>query len=397
MLTLTHEVSYPPNAQMRLAASFVRFLRRVRQRGYADSYYDPEPLADFWEQYQNVSPRSQYYIYAAERFGRIVQRITRRDITWCEACECILWIELSHNVGQTVCSQCYQEYSYCDHCEECYHNDSRNEHEHPSTGRSKCVAPHLSFKFPVRCLDREIQNDERVTVTLPTGHISPEGLDSIFRYVYAETQNSGLYYALADSEIGTQWVTREGNFPKRVAKLCLQNGTKLTPTLLTQIGNLAKQHTSTTSDFDIEVTRDFSAGARAFMNAGSCWFNEYWQSLCIFKQCGGLALRTFGTSDDEDEVSGRAWIMPFTYSDVGDFKPTHVTDVDVYVLFNVYGLAQFEAAHILAQMTAKSYRKIRFGLGRMYVNSSTGFLIASQQVCQNTDLIEVEFSRQCGC
>jgi hypothetical protein len=255
-------------------------------------------------------------------------------------------------------------------------------------------------------LNRDFAQDEIIEVTTPGGAIDGSGVARIAEYVYfvSSVKNlDGPYWAIHNSQsiaseewIEPEWVTRAGNYPKRLQKWLYQHNLgKLSAQDISQIGNIAKQHTSQAATHLIAVTRDLNQPADQFVNGGSCWWTDYSASRCILKQCGGLAIRSFTNGYLQQPIS-RAWIVPLG----NDLHPTQdAHGAKGYVLFNAYGFPGdgYGYARLLAQLTAKYYRRITFVLYGAYVNGNIGYLVADPDLCQTVSEISLDWQRTCRC
>lgn len=284
-----------------------------------------------------------------------------------------------------ICARCAtREFLYCHTCRGYYRKRYRTDHRHGT--RSCCCSEERTFTVP-HVGDDPLQNDVQVHVSLPSGEISDEGIEQIRAQLghqgYYTTYNERVMWRRLQQtidELGPQWQTKQGNWPKRLSSLAYKKyKLKIPPELMTLIGNIARDN-SHGVDFNVEVTRELNRGARAFGYSGSCWWQSYSRSRCTLKTNGGFALRTF----DENGVTGRAWVMPLK-SDVDRLIPTYETMTPAaYVLFNGYGkLTGYAAPRVLSHMTGWTYRKIQYTCGPMYINSSAGFLVAPEELAKD--------------
>ena len=282
----------------------------------------------------------------------------------------------------SVCDLCRRAgYSYCNYCEGWYPDDDADEHDHTRYDDC-CTSPQLEFTIRNDGCE-PLANDTRVTVALPAGTISTEGLKEIQRYLYAQYYGNSLYYDL--DCLGDQWQAKGGNYAKRLSAHAYKNyQTKLTPEILSRVGVIARDHSNPVST-TVEVTRDLNQPPDAFYHEDSCWWQtSYGDSRCTLKTNGGFGLRTFKEYDKEyDRVSGRAWVLPLRQDEHGQLNPTFNTlTPDAFVVFNGYGeLSGYAAPRILAHMTGWTYRKISFRCEPMYVNAG-GYLIAPEEIAQ---------------
>jgi hypothetical protein len=274
--------------------------------------------------------------------------------------------------GSGICHGCRDSnYTYCDECEGYYPDEYSGDHNHSSC----CESPQLTFAIRNDGCE-PLANDTRVTITLPAGAISAEGVVAIQSYL----QHQGLFdlsYRL--HTLGDLWQARTGNYAKRLSRLAhVEFQAKLTQEVMSQVGCIARDHSNQVS-ISIEVTRDLNLSPEDFANEGSCWWNSYSESRCALKTNGGFGLRSFSG----DRVTGRAWVLPLRLNDPNGWLPTFDTMTpDAFVVFNGYGdLGGYAAARIVAHLAGWTYRKIGFECLPMYVNAG-GYLIAPENIAE---------------
>jgi hypothetical protein len=226
-----------------------------------------------------------------------------------------------------------------------------------------------------------LANDTRITITLPAGTISAEGLGEMRSLLYREGPADNRFYDLTyDMDtLGDQWQDKAGNYPKRLSRLAYKNHKlKLSQYILSEVGNIARDH-SNPIDVTIDITRQLNLNASAFYHDDSCWWGSYAESRCALKTSGGFGLRTF---DEGNYVNGRAWVMPLRTDPNGRLTPTFNTETpSAFVVFNGYGkLAGYAAPRILSYMTGWTYRKISFSCEPMFVNGDSGYLVAPEAI-----------------
>jgi hypothetical protein len=336
-----------------------------------------------------------------------------RDGYVCETCyedyrdcdDCGVMVHYESTVyalsDETVCQRCSDHhYLFCDECDGYFHADNDGEHEH---GGCDCESP--AQVFSMRNDGEPVLNqDERVTIALPSGVISQEGIDSIVQLVMNQGYNIKIDYNLPHDEaevlyaertkwwtlareldtLGDTWQTKEGNYTKRLSKLAHKSqGLKFPPELLSQVGCIARDN-STGVDFQVEVTRNLNLPAEDFYHEDSCWWQSYSESRCALKSNGGIGMRTFSNEYGYDRVRGRAWIMPLRLDGDGELQATFDSlTPDAFIVFNGYGdLSGYAPARIVAHMAGMTYRKIGFDCSPMYVNNNSGYLVASEEIAE---------------
>lgn len=301
--------------------------------------------------------------------------------------DCEMHYRYTTTIGDNeVCECCRDNYLYCEDCDEWYGEGWQDEHEHYS---DCCEAPMQSFTVRNDGND-PLPNDTRTTVSLPAGEMSDEGIDAIAALIrregdpYDETdKHRTLSWDL--ERLGNRWQTKEGNYTKRLSRLAYKShGLKLSPELVSAVGNLAREHSSTSPEFHIEVTRDLNQPAAEFAHEGSCYWTSYSSSRCTLKSNGGFGLRSFG----DYGVTGRAWVVPlrmeYPGAGAGELRPTlDALTPDALVVFNGYGdLEGYAAARIVSHMAGMTYRKVGFTFGCAYINAG-GYLIAPEEIAEN--------------
>jgi hypothetical protein len=338
--------------------------------------------------------------------------------------------EISIEHFGSICRNCYEngEYSQCDRCGNHFHNentvyDDNTERTYceAHAPRSGCKPTHLKFEFPALCLPQQsVQNDEIVEVSVAHGDVGAQGIAQIVQHIQIKTSGKWGNYGVSCSEIhddsimDTLWQTREGNFPKRLAKhLLIEHHLKLTDELMAEVGNIAKQHTTKPGKHYLSITRDINQDPGEFVNDGSCWWGSESNSRCTFKAMWGFGVRTWSTPGGRDDGGypvSRAWLIGLKVKEVGDgftlartpltrqtFTPTPELPADAYVLFNPYEIERLPYARMIAGMVGKSYKKLPSFYANMYINSG-GVLIAEQSICDATTIVDLgNVSRKCSC
>jgi hypothetical protein len=370
-------------------------------------------LPTLWRAFQ----RTYYYSSSEARFRQYLRKLVTNpaaldDLAFCHNCQLPAWNDGMHPAGQPsrlvrICQSCYDSwtdctrcgsrfpdddlhavgddrvcgsclaagYAWCSPCGNYYRNSDARDHDHGSC----CTSPQL--EFAIRNSGGQLASDTRATITLPAGTISPEGLEAISlclrRYYNGSTYPfSGLAYSL--EPLGAEWQSRTGNYAKRLSSFAYKTGVKIPPEVLSQVGNIARDH-SQPVDLTIDVTRLLNRPAASFSNPGSCWWGGYSNSRCALKTNGGLGLRSL---DERGRVTGRAWVMPLKRTSRG-LAPTFETLApDAFIVFNGYDkLSGYTAPRTLAHMTGWTYRKVEFRADPMYINAG-GFLVGPEAVTQ---------------
>lgn len=404
---------------------------------------DELDLAEEWRTFLHSSPvgtRLALMMGAFESHlsGRLVEGESLPDLAWCARCCEPLWAEDAeawqdnpccsacyddldecadcdtryitgygvHVIGadddrRDVCQTCVEQYPWCDRCEARMHADATHNH-----GGCDCESPAPTFRIRNNGHGM-LRQDETVTVTLPGGVISQEGLQEMARLLrqrsgwldetsrdstsLEERERAAAMYGLSGKvyELDPEWTTKRGNFTKRLSRLAYQDHQlKLPPDLVSEIGNIFSAHAQPV-DVQIAVTRDLNLDPEDFAHEESCWWGSYFTSRCALKSNGGFGLRSFVTHEGIHgpwvEVDGRAWVLPVRrHLDLDRLVPTFDTEQpDGFVVFNGYEeLGGYKGARTMAYLSGWTYRKVQFSASPMYVNSDSGYLVGPE------DLIE---------
>lgn len=365
---------------------------------------DDSTMVDGGDRVCDENCRDDYYVcYHCEDWFKETTSVGDRE--YCENCLenqcsfctwCDRWIlgETTSVGDNECCNSCLSSnFSYCDNCEEYYHDEDDN-HDHDSESGCDCDVPHFYFKFPADGHGL-VQQDERLTVELPKGTIDNEGITRIKKLLNDELGWSQAYIVNAViDEIGPVWQTKRGNFTRRLSSTLYKQGNiKLQPTVVSEVGNIAQAHSSSGATWHVEFTRDLNQSADYFYHDDSCWWQSYSYSRCALKNWGGLGLRTFyGADTSNHSPSGRVWVQPLRNTDRG-LVPTHDAEgADAYVIFNGYAaLSGYMAARIVAHLAGRTYRRVLLNTERMYVNGDTGYLVADEATCENTESLNFYF------
>jgi hypothetical protein len=347
-------------------------------------------------------------------FSEYADAVASVEVAWCDSCSKVLEVGNSDYVtlrsGDIRCDECLDDIGWCTHCEEwfigqdmtavcggnmvcdrlclnrfytwcesCdeYMHDGDGDHYHDDDD-CNCESSQMTFRFPMS--GTTIGNDSEHVVTIPEGIISEDGLKAVESILYTVPNYRAVHVMAL---IGDEWKTDAGTYPKRLARaLHKAGGDKLSPEVLGQIGTVAREHSADQAGWRVSVTRDLNGSAEDFYHEDSCWWGDYSESRCALKTNGGIGLRTWRTTHyGYSQVTGRAWVLPVNVDAAGRITPTYDTSARAFLVFNGYGdLEGFDAPRIVATMTGGSVRRVRLSISPMYVNSNSGYLVASPDI-----------------
>lgn len=455
------------------AVAFFHWVNRMRRRGYADGA-DGLALSRWKNRYvkAHASRGTLGDGEFVELFNNVIDT-PALEILFCARCGAIVFDTDAHQVGDdgadSVCQNCIGYYFECEKCgvqrdnngavtingfgavcqicmendrvqaspcarcsnyflhENMVYDDNTEEYLcHDHAHRSICLPNNLDFEFPALCTpQKSVREDEIIPITVGHGDVSEEGLSEIINMIYHKTAGKWAHGGINVREIkdedvlAREWQTKEGNFPKRLAKhLLVEHSFKLVEDFMADIGAVAKRHAGAPGTHFLSITRNLNLRASDFLHEGSCWWGSESSSRCEFKAWNGFGLRTWSTPEDDGHPVSRAWLVPLNIStqvarvdrynrekagghadrdnnqDTLYFSATHVLPADAYVLFNAYGpIEQLPYARMIAGMVGKSYRKIHLG-AEMYINAG-GVLIAEQSICDSVQSVYLNTRRTC--
>lgn len=322
--------------------------------------------------------------------------------------------------GREICSGCMESYAYCESCCDYVSMDDYmgNGYCYSCAPSSHCGC-HTALEF------NGISEDERFSVTVECGEISQNGISDI----NAMFIDCGLPF-INWQAVGTDFINRSGKFAKRLAKFYRQyhsidlaqikfeyqkkvakldaegnakrdaaNAIKwdsktVSVSVLEHAGNIAASNTvRINKTHNCEMTRDFDLGPHAFVNSGSCWFdNSYGAGLCQFKANNGFALRTFEGENSYNPI-GRIWLIPVCYCEAEDtiYIAKDDATANAFIALNGYtgygfdnrgvSCETLELARVFATWQRMEFKTINFNADKMY-NNGTTYLIARSEVLE---------------
>ena len=209
-------------------------------------------------------------------------------------------------------------------------------------------------------------------VTTPEGEISDAGKYEVECYL----GDCGL--PKLPSDFIWQWSTNRGTFPKRVTAYCFkEHKVKLTPVHVSELGNLARRHTSLAKSYTLDFTRKIDWRAGAFGDHGSCFWSDRHKARAVIEE-HGLSVRGFRPYSGSDELSNRYGRV---YPDLQGYSRAWVAPItdNSLIVFNGYGETSLTFARLLSFHFACGYKKISLcnngnDTGILYINGD-GYIV----------------------
>jgi hypothetical protein len=381
-------------------------------------------LARQWRHYEHrLRPyyRHRHGRTPWQRFSSLVENTTGRAITQCSDCADALYesdLYTEDNGSIRVCGACFNNYSYCDDCGIYYHDeddvaDHGHDEDDDDSAGGACEVPRALQTFEIALPDgTALVSDARRTITLePT--IDPVARQQIYSVLSSAIPHRELpYWEVTPMQLNERdawydaalewyraltaepvWQTPAGNLTKRLRKFYLQRELKLPDKLVENVGNIARAAMARSTTVDLVLSRRLNGTADEYNNDGSCWWGSYSSSRCVLKQYGGMALLLYR----DDELIGRAWVMPLKRDDSRWVPSPDVKEATAYVVFNVYVNDAIVPARLLAELLGHEHKDVYLSIGPMYVNNDRGRLVASRDILDATSEIEMNLRPDCNC
>lgn len=217
-------------------------------------------------------------------------------------------------------------------------------------------------------------------IKTPDGQITDDGKSEIQHFLYYKEMLPKL-----PSDFDWIWTTNRGTFPKRVQSFYYkEHKLKLTTDQISELGNMARRHSSNGETYILDFTNRFDWSSGDFGDGGSCFWGDRSGAREMLESNGAYAVRGFKRKYpieseilDYGNVRGyaRAWLAP-----VG---------TNLFVLFNGYGENALTFARLLALKWNCSYKRIELynngdSDGTLYINGSN-FVIGQHSVIQSIE------------
>ena len=217
-------------------------------------------------------------------------------------------------------------------------------------------------------LPKGVECGTKYVVEVPANGIPLPGVDAITRYLadldvrvpglydaeslehYAHYRQFNVRAGLDDAGFEWVWKTTRGTLPKRLdSTLRKLWDVRLPREAISQLGNIASEHTERISRHVLEFTQDFGWQRGAFGDDDSCFWTDRRGAKAMLHSMGAYALRFYDPDYDETGWA-RSWLVPTN---------------DFYVLFNAYSKNNIGVCYdalsqsrILAYFLGCSYKRV---------------------------------------
>jgi hypothetical protein len=217
--------------------------------------------------------------------------------------------------------------------------------------------------------------------------ILQENLITIDRYGARLIEEKDLKHIF--NEIGTDWMSKQGSWPKRFAKVFKKRrNQKFGNNLLSKIGQIARDSCNLSQCESLTVTKDFDWTPGLYGDTSSCFWTSRSGAKFILRDADALALLLYG---DSHRPMGRAWCVPYGND---------------YIIFNAYAregepITIVSFARILSDTFGfDCYRDIIFTNremedGPLWINGGLGFIVGNQNVSTITE-VDIDYPLYCS-
>jgi hypothetical protein len=190
-------------------------------------------------------------------------------------------------------------------------------------------------------------------------------------------------------EIGTEWTTKQGNWPKRFAKVFkYRRSQKFDNDFLSRVGKIARESCIMSTGKELVVSKDFDWSPGDYGDYDSCFWRCRSGAKKILRDARAFALLIHG--EDENPL-GRAWCVPYK---------------SYYVVFNAYArggesITIVTFARIVSDIfNFPYYRNVRLtcrGMteGPLWINNGKGYVVGPQEVADLDD-VNLEHALYCS-
>lgn len=201
-------------------------------------------------------------------------------------------------------------------------------------------------------------------VEIDQNELREQVFQKIIDYICSEKIYANNAYNLIKG-VERVWKTKDGTYPKRVRRALYKAGIKLTPKQVSEIGNIAREHSLIKQSFTYDYTDNFNWERGEFGDAGSCFWTDRENAKSVMMDNGFEAFRVY---KNEDEGMARCWVKRY-----GNF----------IIAFNGYGIETRHLAEMI-RVAEGLEQSIQISLtnngccdGLLYINNGEGYAIGN--------------------
>ena len=137
------------------------------------------------------------------------------------------------------------------------------------TNETSVTGEGIALPIAVEPKPMAIQAGERFTVTTPDGLVSEEGVRELQYYLVGQS------LPVLPSDFEPIWTTKRGTLPKRLASHFYKTASvKLSPVQVSDLGNIARRHSSDAQTYHCDFTKTIDWRAGDFGDHGSCAWGD---------------------------------------------------------------------------------------------------------------------------
>lgn len=208
---------------------------------------------------------------------------------------------------------------------------------------------------------QQIKFNELYTLTVNKEEVDLKGRTQIADLLDVHFSRYGGLENVLPKDWSWAWKVPRGKFagtlPKRLQNLVYKAvGAKLSPEVVSQIGNIAAKNSQARTTFYFDFNNQFNWQRGDFGDSESCFFGGKVDTLQLLASVGAFAIRLFDAP--EGNGIGRAWVLPWRAVPRSGIPPAGANP-DALLVFNGYGSFKHEYQKVEYQGVIKQYGEMQ--------------------------------------